>query len=435
MYRRLRLALASALTLLAALSSAQTIDELAAKVKALPHVKEVKIAGQANNQWLDITFEQPVNHSLPEVVAPGKPKFEQHVFLQHAGFENPVVLGTEGYSANRPVGGELRRMLGTPNLITVEHRYFGRSIPSPCVWEHLTIKNASDDLHEIVRSFKKLYTGKWVSTGASKSGQTALYFKCHYPNDVDAVVAYVAPINLNAEDPRINEWMDKVGDEATRARIKDFQIALLKREDEVLALLKADPKAYSMGVAKAYEYGVLEFPYAFWQYGSNVRADSIPLPDAPSQALADAYKRVNVMYYYSDAGIKAFEAFQYQAFAEVGYYNYDITDFKSYLKANPNPTNMDLCPPGTKDKIVYDPKPLAFVYRTLQYEARNIIFIYGETDAWSATQMHLIGRTNAVKIVVKGAWHNASVRLASPEQQEQVYSALERWLGMKVVRG
>jgi hypothetical protein len=77
---------------------------------------------------------------------------------------------------------------------------------------------------------------------------------------------------------------------------------------------------------------------------------------------------------------------------------------------------------------------MAFVYHYLQYEARNVIFVYGETDAWSATQMHLIGRTNAVKVVVKGAWHNASVRLASPEQKELICSALEGWLGVKVAR-
>jgi hypothetical protein len=46
--------------------------------------------------------------------------------------------------------------------------------------------------------------------------------------------------------------------------------------------------------------------------------------------------------------------------------------------------------------------------------------------------MHLIGRTNAVKIVVKGAWHNASIRLASPEQRKQVYTALEKWMGQKL---
>ena len=49
------------------------------------------------------------------------------------------------------------------------------------------------------------------------------------------------------------------------------------------------------------------------------------------------------------------------------------------------------------------------------YSSRgSATFVYGETDAWSATQMHLLGRTNAVKIVVKGAAHNATIGRASP---------------------
>lgn len=397
-------------------------QDLVAKLKALPHVTDVRpMTGSA----YDITFEQPVDHKNPT-----GPKFGQHVYLAHSGFDKPNILGTEGYSARRASGGELSRMLQEPNVITVEHRYFGKSIPSPCVWEQLTIKNSADDLHEVVASFKKLYSGKWVSTGASKGGQTALFFKCYYPRDVDATVAYVAPINIGQEDPRINRFMETVGDEATRKKIKAFQIALLMRENEILSLLKADPAQYSMGVAKAYEYGVLEFPYAFWQYGT--APDTIPAPDAPAADLAAEYKKVNAMYYYSDPGIKQFEAFMYQAFTEIGYYNYDIADFKPYLKANPNPSNTDLCPAGTKDKLVYNPATMAFVFRTLQYDAQNVVFIYGETDAWSATQMQLIGRTNAVKIVVKGAWHNASVRLASPEQRKQIYDALENWLGQKL---
>ena len=50
------------------------------------------------------------------------------------------------------------------------------------------------------------------------------------------------------------------------------------------------------------------------------------------------------------------------------------------------------------------------------------------------TQMELIGRTNAVKILVKGAYHNASIRLGSPEQNEQVLSAMEKWQGMTLKR-
>lgn len=414
-------------SLLATLATAQS--DLIDKVKTLPGVVDVKTAGRAGNEFLDISFEQPVDHKNP-----GGAKFTQHVFLAHTGFDKPVLLATEGYTANGPGGGELRRMLGEPNRIGVEHRYFGRSIPSPLVWEHLTVKNAADDMHVIVTSFKKLYSGKWVATGASKSGQTSLFFKCYYPNDVDVTVAYVAPINLAQEDPRINQFMENVGDPETRKKVKDFQIALLKREDEVLPLLGAMPEDYSLGVAKAYEYGVLEFPYAFWQYGSNARADSIPSPDAPAQTLADAYKRVNAMFYYSDRGIKTFEAFQYQAYTEIGYYNYDITDFAPYLRANKNPTNMDLCPAGTKDTIVYNPATMAFVYPYLQYKANKVVYIYGETDPWSSTALPLLGRTDALRIMVKGAWHNASIRLASPEQQEQFYAAMERWLGIKLVR-
>lgn len=407
-------------------------DDLESKLRALPHVTEVrKSSGRAaNSEFYDLSFEQPVDHTNPN-----GPKFTQHVFVAHAGFEKPVLLGTEGYASRGPSGGgELGRMLGGPNRITVEHRYFGRSIPEPLDWTFLTVKNAADDMHAIVTSLKRLYAGKWVATGASKGGQTALFFKCYYPDDVDATVAYVAPINIGQEDPRINRYMETVGDPETRAKVKAFQIALLKREDEVLPLLKADPAQYSMGVAKAYEYGVLEFPYAFWQYGSNARAESVPAADASAETLAEAYRRVNAMYYYSDAGIRQFQAFQYQAFTEIGYYNYDITDFKPYLKANPNPTNRDLCPPGTKDTLVYNPATMAFVFNFLQYKADRVAYIYGETDAWSATQMELLGRTDAVKLVVKGAWHNANVGLASPEQKERFFAAMERWLGMNLVR-
>lgn len=410
--------------LLCTTAPAQDIKE---RLERLTHVVAVTEVAGRNGTTYDIAFEQPVDHADPN-----SPKFRQHLYLAHSDFAKPMILGTEGYSANRPSGGELSRILNAPNVLTVEHRYFGRSIPDPLVWKFLTVKNAADDMHEIVTSFKQLYTGKWVSTGASKGGQTALYFKCYYPNDVDATVAYVAPINVAQEDPRIIPFVDSIGDEAARKKIKEYQIDLLKREDEVIAALNVNPADYSMGVGKAFEFGVLEFPFAFWQYGSKV--DIVPAPGAPVADLVAAFKKVNPMSYYSDRVVKQFEAFQYQAFTEVGYYNYDITDLKPYLKSNPNPTNMDLCPAGTKDTIVYNPATMAFVYHYLLYNANNIIYVYGETDAWSSTQMQLLGRTNAIKIVVAGAWHNASIRAASESQKKAVYDALDTWMGGPINR-
>lgn len=414
--------------------SAQNIKEtdLYKKIKAIPEVKEIKATRYDTTffkEGYEIMFEQPVNHEKPD----GE-KFQQRMFLLHRDYNRPVDLETEGYSAGGARMTELNRIL-EGNILVVEHRYFGKSVPKVMDWEQLTIKNSADDLHNIVTAMKKIYAGKWISSGASKGGQTTLFFKTFYPNDVDASVPFVAPINLAAEDPRIYIFLKNAGDENSRKRMRDYQIALLKREDEILPLVKerTDKKkmVFSMGLAAAYEYAVLEYEFAFWQYGAVKPAD-IPSPDAPVKDLLDHLDKTNAIYYYSDNGIKQFEPFIYQAFTEIGYYNYDITDLKPYLKAVKNPTNTVLAPKGVK--LVFNPATLQKVYNFIQYEGNNIAYIYGELDTWSSTAVQLIGRTNAIKLVNKGGYHGSRIRDLSPEQQDLFYSSMEKWLDMKLTR-
>jgi hypothetical protein len=412
-------------------SSAVSESELYRRLRSVPGVVEVHETPSDSRlfkEFFEVMFEQPLDHQNP-----GGEKFRQRIFISHSDYAKAVLLGTEGYAARGNSGGELQRILGG-NQITVEHRFFGRSVPSPVNWEFLTVKQSADDLHAIVSAFKKLYPGKWVSSGASKGGQTALFYKCYYPDDVDATVAYVAPLNIAQEDPRIYQFLQTTGDEATRKKIKDFQIAMFKREDEILPLVKEQTErrhwTFAMGLSAAYEYGILEYPYAFWQYGT--KAADVPAPDAPAEKLVEHYNRVNTLYYYSDQGKKQFEPFLYQAFTEIGYYNYDVTDFKPYMKTLKDPSNLVICPDGAK--IVYNPATMAFVYHFLQYQANHVAYIYGELDAWSATQMQLIGRTDAIKIIVADSHHGARVSAFSPEQKELFYSSLDQWLDMKVNR-
>jgi hypothetical protein len=77
---------------------------------------------------------------------------------------------------------------------------------------------------------------------------------------------------------------------------------------------------------------------------------------------------------------------------------------------------------------------MASVYHFLQYHGDRIIYIYGELDPWSATGIQLIGRTDAVKFVVKNGPHGSRVRDFSPEQKELFYSTLERWLSLTLAR-
>ncbi len=407
-------------------------SELLVRLKALPGVveaKEARFDGALFRESYELMFEQPVDHRNPQGA-----KFQQRLFVSHVDYAKPVVLETAGYAAGRAGAGELTRILGG-NQVTVEHRFFGRSVPLPLLWEHLTIRQSADDLHAVVTALKTIYAGKWISTGSSKGGQTALFYKTFHPGDVDACVPYVAPLNIAQEDPRIYQFLGASGDEAVRARIRDYQIALFSREDEILPLVRAQAEArkwtFSMGLSEAYEYGVLEYPFAFWQYGTVKPAD-IPAPDAPAARLFDHLAKTNAVYYYSDQGKKAFEPFQYQAFTEIGYYNYDITDFKAHMKTLKNPTNRVLCPEGVP--IVYDPRPMAEVYHFLQYHGDRIIYIYGELDPWSSTGIQLIGRADAFKLVVKNGYHGSRVRDFLPEQKELFYATLERWLGLTLSR-
>jgi hypothetical protein len=404
-------------------------DELLKKLKALPDVVEVNPikADSMFKAGYELRVRQPLDHANP-----GGKTFLQSVFVAHLAYDRPVLLETEGYAASARSGGHARELASMikSNQIVVEHRFFGKSCPDSMEWRYLTTKQAADDHHHITMLLKSIYKGKWVSSGTSKGGETTLFYRYYYPHDVDASVPYVAPVNLNAEDPRILAWMRTIGTPEEKDKIRNFQVALLKREKDILpfvdTLVAKRKLTFSIGKAMAFEYSVLEYPCAFWQYGSQI--SSIPPVDAPADSMFRHLDKVTNVFYYSDQGIKAFEPFQYQAYTEIGYYGYDITDFKGLLTAVTNPTNNILAPRNVELK--FDPTVMNNVYTWLRDYGSNIIYIYGEKDLWSATAMELSGKTNALKMVQKDGCHRARIKDLSSEQKSAISSALMQWLNL-----
>jgi len=105
------------------------------------------------------------------------------------------VMITGGYSANRNYLSEPASILGC-NQIIVEHRYFGESLPDSLDWSQLTTANAAADHHHIYQLFSQYYQEKWMSSGISKGGQTSIFYKYYYPDDMAVTMPYVAPLNL-----------------------------------------------------------------------------------------------------------------------------------------------------------------------------------------------------------------------------------------------
>jgi hypothetical protein len=66
--------------------------------------------------------------------------------------------------------------------------------------------------------------------------------------------------------------------------------------------------------------------------------------------------------------------------------------------------------------------------RWLQTKGDRIIYIYGESDPWSAPAVELTGKTDALKIFLKGGNHFTFINTFPPPQKKEIMSRLKRWL-------
>ena len=207
------------------------------------------------------------------------------MIVSHVGFDRPTVIVTEGYGAAYALNPKYREELSElldANMIFVEYRYFLESTPEPKDWQYLTAENSADDLHAVRNAFKSIYPGKWIATGISKGGQTTLLYRTFYPDDVDISVPYVAPLCYGVEDGRHEPFLRKVSTPEDRKRIEDFQLEVLKRKAALLPRFEkyCNEKGlkFRAPVEEIYDYCVLEYSFALWQWGTPV--SSIPATTA-----------------------------------------------------------------------------------------------------------------------------------------------------------
>lgn len=412
-------------------ATAQT-DSLLLRLKSLPNVVEVnQIKGnKLFKAAYVIMIDQPVDHNNPT-----SPHFKQRIILSHIDFAKPLVFVTEGYQADYALSPyyseELSRYLNA-NQIVVEHRYFGKSVPSPLDWKYMNVAQAAADHHAILSIFKALYPGKWVSTGISKGGQTSIYFRYFYPNDVDATVAYVAPINFALEDPREEAFLNKVGDQVTRDKIFNFQKKLFENKKVLLAEFekKADKDKDTfnrLGVETAFDQMILEYPFSFWQWGHG--ESEIAEADADSISMLNALYRVVPSNTFCDQEIAKFESFFAQANNELGYYGYNVAPFEKWVKQKRYP-NTVLGPVGVP--VNYSPVMMKKVDQWLQNHASKLICVYGQNDPWFASAAQIDHNPNTLKMVVAKGSHASRIATLSPEQKTIVFGKLSEWLGIKI---
>ncbi len=418
-----------ALYLLPLTVSAQTA--LQDKLKAISHITEIKPLESKEFAEKYVTyFTQPLDHDRPELG-----NFRQRVIVSHVGFDRPTVIVTEGYGASYALSPryreELSRMFNT-NMIFVEYRYFLESTPEPRDWQYLTAESSADDLHAVVEAFKKIYPGKWISTGISKGGQTTMLYRTFYPNDVDISVPYVGPLCYGVEDGRHEPFLRQVGTEEERKKIEDFQLEVLKRKAALLPRFEKHcaEKGYEFfgSVEEIYDYSVLEYSFALWQWGTPV--STIPANDADDDAIYKHFMAISEPSYFAKGGGN--ESFFVQAARELGYYGYDIRPFKKYLSIKSSKGYLKkLMLPEDAKHIKFDKTLSKKITKFLKKNDPKMIFIYGEIDPWSAAApmwLDTSKKKNMHMFVQPRGSHRARINTLPENMKQEAINIIKGWL-------
>ncbi len=374
----------------------------------------------------ELTIQQPLDHENGSAGT-----FDHHIYVSHSGYDNPTVLVTEGYNARHQTY-ELSSLLKA-NQVQVEYRFYGKSRPDAIQWKYLTNDAAVADYHAIVTKLKRIYKKKWLSTGISKGGETVMIYKSKFPNDIDVAVPYVAPLIHTQEDVRTIALINSNGTNACRESIKIFQRAVLKNRAGVMVELKKyattnNVSFTKMSIDEALEHAVLEFPFSFWQWGSNCK--DIPSEKASSQELFEYLKNVAGFYLFSDAGIYNYLPSFYQHMTELGYYGYDFTPVKGLLQYVKTSSLAFFGPQEVA--LDYNPNYIKEVRDFVENKGNQILYIYGGNDPWGACAPSPKPEIDALKMVLKGGHHGTRIKDFSNEDQQEIVDKLQSWLGHEV---
>ena len=407
--------------------SAQTT--LQSALEALPDV--VKIDSLPSDHFAEkylIYVQQPIDHKQPDLGY-----FVQRVFVMHAGEDRPTVIVTEGYgaayAANPRYIDEVARLVNA-NLVVVEHRYFLESTPpDPVNWDYLTAENSANDLHRVNQALRTIYPQKWISTGISKGGQTVMIYRTFFPDDVDISIPYVGPLCRSVEDGRHEPFLrEVVGTPEDRAVILAFQRELLQRRDQLMPMLEKLNEVkqwkFRIPLEEVYDFSVLEYPFAFWQYGTPM--GMIPDLSSDDETLFTHWTRI------SDPGYFVAESdtspFFVQAAKELGYYGYDIEPFKDQLKIEDSKGYLSKIFLPEDLHIEFDPTLYHKIGDFIKHSDAKFIFIYGEYDPWFAPAAPDPDRADVLYVVSPKASHRARIGTLPEEMKNRLMDTLNNWL-------
>ncbi len=405
------------------------------RLKAIPGMEVTeKTSTLPGYRWFWLEYEQPVDHRRP-----GGQRFKQRIMLQHKSADSPMVLYTSGYHTPEVMFTAEPTALVDGNQISVEHRYFSPSRPVPTDWTKDTIWQAATDEHRIIRALKTVYGGKWISTGGSKGGMTAVYHKRFYPRDVDGSVVYVAPNDYrNNDDRAYDEFFETVGtDPQCRARLQGLAREFLKRRSAMLERFEAaaEENGWTFDLLRtpdrAFENSVMDYEWAFWQYSLQSDCADLPPLNASDDELYASLDTISGLSFYTDQGLEPYVPYYYQAGTQLGWPSPKFKHMRKLLRHERSYHPRTYVPRDIPMRFD-NGRAMRDIARWVRGNASQMMFVYGENDPWGAKPFRLgPGSRDSAVYVAPGMNHSGRLITRLPEEQQaKAIADLKRWAGV-----
>ncbi|MGW0362546.1 aminopeptidase [Streptomyces sp. NPDC002990] len=401
------------------------------RILGIPGMSLIEEKPYPGYRFFVLNYEQPVDHRQP-----WKGTFKQRLTLLHKDVSRPTVFFTSGYNVNTNPRRSEPTTIVDGNQVSMEYRFFTPSRPDPANWANLDIWQAASDQHRIFTALKKTYTKNWLSTGGSKGGMTATYYERFYPQDMDGVVAYVAPNDVvNKEDSAYDRFFAKVGTKECRDKLNAVQReALVRREPlEAKYAAAAAENGWTFttvgNLDKAYEAVVLDYVWAFWQYSLLADCASIPTAaTASDQEIWDTIDAISGFSAYADQGLQTYTPYYYQAGTQLG-----SPDIKQPHLGNLSRYGYQAPREFVPRDIpmTFQPGAMADVDNWVRNNAHQMLFVNGQNDPWGAEPFRLgYGVSDSYVMTAPGANHGANVSKLLDGEKALATAKILQWAGV-----
>ncbi|GAB2822394.1 S28 family serine protease [Streptomyces daliensis] len=407
------------------------------RILAIPGMSLIEEKPVDGYRFFILNYKQPVDHRHPS-----KGTFNQRISLLHKGEDRPTVFFTSGYGLNTEPRRSEPTQMTDGNQVSMEYRFFTPSRPDPADWSKLDIWQAASDQHRIFKALNRIYGENWISTGGSKGGMTATYYRRFYPKDMDGTVAYVAPNDVeNDEDSAYYDFFENVGSDACRDRLNAVQREIFERRDEFVSRIAkwAKDEGYTFELAgdadRAFELVAQDLVWGYWQYHlDGAECETVPSPDAPTDELYDWADEIGGWSAGTDQGMLPYTPYYYQAGTQLGSPDYEeplLDDLRKYPGINVPRTYVPRDIP-----MRFDHKAMKDIDKWVRTRSSQMLFVNGENDPWSAEPFRVgKGTKDAHVYVAPGQNHGANIAKLGEDDRAAATRALMKWAGVDVEPG